>query len=385
MANFLAEAKKNNFVLPEYKNSNISVLKDIVNRKGNRTGDKKKKVFLVIDGMGYNLINNLLADSKSNALLNNSKLEKISTGYPSTTVSILASFLTGLTPAEHGMVGWEIYSKEIGMVITPYRDAPALSKEFKLSKVGIGTIRPDAKLLVKAAKKGRILILYDENIGMVTANQIQNCDYDFYAMYHDMLIKLRDAIKRGKYDLIYAYYPMLDHLEHKYGPSSEVVRNCLSSIFYEINRLLLPALQKNDYNLVITADHGQTAAKKFIKINGKSEIMKYLVGPPWGDARVIFMDAMHGKGEALRKSFEKNYGDKMLLFESDQLIRTGIFGKKKANEAIRYRFGSHIAIAKGNNVIDYEYPYEVPRHRVSKPGVHSGLSRDEMEVPLIVY
>ncbi len=92
-----------------------------------------------------------------------------------------------------------------------------------------------------------------------------------------------------------------------------------------------------------------------------------------------------GKEDALEHHFEKEYGKHFMLFDSESVISSGIFGKESAAEEIRYRFGTHIMLAKGSNTIAYEYPNVVPRTWLGLPGTHSGLSKGEMEVPLIVY
>jgi Type I phosphodiesterase / nucleotide pyrophosphatase len=385
MENFLSLARDNGFTLPDYGNSNLSVLKNIVDGRGSKSGDKGKKIFFIIDGMGYGLIGNLLADCKSNQLLSDSRLEKISTVYPSSTASVISSFETGLTTAEHGIVGWDTYSREHGTAITVFRDAPALSWDFRLGEAGIGGIRPYPRLFARAAAKGKVMFLHKWPSGMTDRYAMKNCNCVYYPSRRGMLTKLRDAINEDRHSLIYVHYPQVDHLGHNHGPSSREVRREVSSLFFEMNRLLLPALKKSDYNLVITADHGQVDSRRLFVVDRRSEIMKYLWGPPWGGKRMIYLNAMHGREEALRRHFEKRYGDAFLLVESDSAIRSGIFGKKKVSDALRYRFGTHIAIAKGSNTIAYAYPYEPPRSPPFKKGAHSGLLKEEMEVPLIVY
>ncbi len=142
------------------------------------------------------------------------------------------------------MVGWDVYSKELGMVVTPYRNSPAASKELNLSKVGIESIRPDPKLFIQAAEKGRIMIFHEESIGTISKKPIHNCDYAPYSVPQDMMLKLRAAIKEDKHDFIYVYYSMIDHLEHTYGVSSDEVRNGLSSLFHEMDKVLSPALSR---------------------------------------------------------------------------------------------------------------------------------------------
>ncbi len=312
-------------------------------------------------------------------------MEKIHTVFPSTTTSAMISLETGLTPAEHGIVGWTTYSREIGGVVTPYRDALEASMEFRLSKAGFASIFPNPRLLINASANSRLLVLYDEQVSDNAGKRIENCDQEFYATQVDMMLRLRDIVKRGQNGFVYAYYPWIDHIEHIYGPCSEAAKESVVLFFMELNRILIPTLKESGYRLVITADHGQTTVEKDVIIDAKSEVLRYLSGPPWGDARILYLNAISGKEEKLRSSFEKLYGNDAMLFDSDSLISTGIFGKKEIPDDLRYRFGTHIMLAKGNVKLMYEYPKETPiKHHVHF-GMHSGLSKDEIEIPLIIY
>jgi hypothetical protein len=113
--------------------------------------------------------------------------------------------------------------------------------------------------------------------------------------------------------------------------------------------------------------------------------MQYLALPPWGDARIRCMSALPGKEGLMVKQFEKDYGKYAVLVDSDSLIRTGIFGKKKVSSVMRSRFGTHIALAKAGVMMDYEYPIKRTKRWVGLKGVHSGLSKEEMQVPVITY
>ncbi len=374
------------FVFPDYKNSNLSVIKDIVNRKHLNAGERKKKIFLVVDGLGYNLVETLLMNGEAKGLLGNARVERKSTVFPSTTTAVIASFETGCTPAEHGLIGWDVYCKELGLIVTPYRDSDAFSKTIKLSSTGIESIFPKPQLLINASKRGRVLMLYPENVGNISTSGMKNFRHERYYGSTDMFVHLRNAVREKKEWFIYAYYDGLDHLEHLYGFTSEQVKNWAISFFSELNRILLPELDSSDYELIMTADHGQIEVKKKIQINSKSGIMQYLSMPPWGDMRALCMSALPGKEVALMRQFKKAYGNDAVLVDSKSLIRTGVFGKTEVSDNLISRFGTHIALSKGNVAMQYEYPISGQRKNRYKPkGTHSGLSKYEMEVPVITY
>lgn len=376
----LSELRDNDFVFPDYKNSNLSAIKSIVEGR-NKSLAHKKTIFMVVDGLGYNLIEDLLKGSHA-SLLDQARLEKISTLFPSTTTAVLNSLESGLTPAEHGVIGWDVYQKEFGVVVTPYRDAPAFSHALRLGREGIPSLLAEPALLQKAADKGRISMLLPDYIN--NHRTIRNGTNVSYNTAADMMVQLRRLADKGEDWFAYAYYSAIDSLEHRYGFSSESVRHGVLSLFRDLNHILLPHLEKNGYNLVITSDHGQMEAKKKIMIKSDDEIMRHLVMPPWGDARTLFMNALPGNEDGLVKTFESIYGKDALIVESGELIDTGIFGSRKVSEKLRHRFGTHIALVKNDKVMKYQYPTEKPKESKHQ-GFHSGLSEAEMSIPLLTY
>lgn len=383
MNSFLSAAKENNFVLPDYKNSNLSIIKDMANMRGSRTGKKEKKIFLLVDGLGYNLVKRV-AEEGSVEFLKSYKFEKISTIYPSTTAAAFISIETGLTPSEHGVVGWNIYSKELGTIIAPFDDSPSFSNLVKLSKANIPDMLPQPKLFSVIANNRNFMILFDELLNIPLGNGINAFPLERYVMQSGMALKLREEVNKGRYDFIYAYYPWIDHIEHVYGHNSEIATNGTVLLLKEIEKVLLPVLEKSNYNLVITADHGHTIIKNWLKMDSKSKIMRYITSPPWGDTRIMFFNVIPGQEEALEKHVAEKYSEFAILEESDNVISTGIFGKKKVDERIRYRFGTHILMAKANAAFSYIYPQNTQTNNVDFVGTHSGLSKEEMEIPLIV-
>ena len=113
--------------------------------------------------------------------------------------------------------------------------------------------------------------------------------------------------------------------------------------------------------------------------------MKCVSFPPWGDTRIRYLNVLPGKMEALENYINENYEDDIILLNSESLIQTGIFGNREISDDIRDRFGTHILLSRSNSIMLYEYPKETPYKGPNTLGSHSGLTKDEMEVPLIVF
>ena len=82
---------------------------------------------MLFDGMGAKLLKEKL--SKDSFLLKYLASE-ISSVVPSTTTASTTSMLSGLTPIEHGWIGWDLYVKEEDKIIT------MLTNKLKDTKIG---------------------------------------------------------------------------------------------------------------------------------------------------------------------------------------------------------------------------------------------------------
>jgi len=144
---------------------------------------------------------------------------------------------------------------------------------------------------------------------------------------------------------------------------------------------LLPLLKNSDYNLIITSDHGQMHFSKssYIKIMPESELMNYLILPPWGSHRAQIVNVMNGKEKAFEDFFLKKYEKNALLVESEEAIKSGLFGRNYVDDKFRNRFGTHLIIPRKNEFFYYLAPGKTKDFERDF-GQHSGLSSDEMEI-----
>ena len=119
MVSILSELNDEGFILPDFKNSNFKASKQIGdgNNRG-VVGNNSRKIFILLDGLGYDLLEKITAKFKE-LRKNMEKFEnkKVTTLFPSTTMNILSSIYGGVTPAEHGVVGSNLFIKEAGVII----------------------------------------------------------------------------------------------------------------------------------------------------------------------------------------------------------------------------------------------------------------------------
>ncbi len=95
-------------------------------------GDYEKVVFFLIDGMGLSFLERCLGNGDLagrapiwNQLAGNGDVFALTSTSPSTTSTALTSLWTGVTPAEHGVIGYEMWLKEFGLVVNMVNHTPS--------------------------------------------------------------------------------------------------------------------------------------------------------------------------------------------------------------------------------------------------------------------
>ena len=123
----------------DYKHNTIDYIDKIL-----EDYQPKNVVTILCDGMGSNIMDRML--SKESFLIKN-RLKAITTVFPATTVAATTSMQTGLNPVETGMLGWDMYYKDIDKIIsvflnsekgdetdTPLREAIEYNKKHMITK-----------------------------------------------------------------------------------------------------------------------------------------------------------------------------------------------------------------------------------------------------------
>ena len=92
--------------------------------------------------------------------------------------------------------------------------------------------------------------------------------------------------------------------------------------------------------------------------------------------------AMHCALMASDKEFTKDYKDKMYLFKTKEFIDNKIFGLSENNMNILNNLGEYISLC--NSDAQFINSPEIEEYYGKTKGNHSGLTQDEMIIPLIV-
>ena len=115
---------------PDYDKSTVSLISSVYNHfkikpfhktlpelDGLLKREPKNVIVMLFDGLGTSVLEKNLPE---NAFLRKHFVTGISAVFPPTTVAATASIQTGLTPKEHGWLGWDMYFKELDKNVTVF-------------------------------------------------------------------------------------------------------------------------------------------------------------------------------------------------------------------------------------------------------------------------
>lgn len=382
----------NSTTLPEYGNGCIvNLVQSLASACGSRStrypplaelqpdaiAGARHLVLLVIDGLGQRM----LADSPAGHLRRHQSATLRSV-FPSTTATAITTFMTGLAPAQHGLTGWHMYLDEIDetlaiLPLTP-RGEPAKQAPPELP----GRLFTYPTLFSQLDRECWALAPQSITGSPFNAWHARGATTEAYYTPAEMFGRLAALLKnsvRPRY--IYAYYPDLDTVSHRYGTHSEQAQQTLA-IFDDLFGEFLNEAQGTDSWLLATADHGfiDSPPERVVCLDDHPQLAALLARPLCGERRTAYAYVAEHNRPAFAAYLREHLAHCVDLRVSADLIAAGWFGPPPVHPHLAARVGDYTLLMKADWTIKDWLPGE-KRHRML--GVHGGISSDEMQVPLI--
>jgi len=347
-------------------------------------------VFLLLDGFGYRKAQELFAAFPGTALEGLAERgcgHALTSVYPSTTVSALTSLSTGLTPLEHGMVGYRLYLRETATITNMIRFSTVGNPKPE-SVFALGLERkalfPQQTIHQRLVNAG--VAVHSILPGHIAQSGLSTALYRGCATQHaavslpDMFARTRDILSKetGK-TFVSLYWPGLDSVAHVVGPHSPSYRDEFLAVDDAIRRGLLGGAK--DTLLIVTADHGfvPMTPEDYLLLDGEFDAVEALLMPPVGEPRASYLFTRNGAGDRIRSAFADARDDGLVCLEPEELFETHLLGIRTPHPEVAHRIGDMALLSTGRAGTFQDYP-----DAALLRGMHGGLTEDEMLVPLIV-
>lgn len=376
----------NKIIFPDYNNSILNVITSILKfyevdtpynsiKKLDEILSKSTEniVFIILDGMGSNLLNSI---SPNNFFVKN-KISNVTSVYPSTTTAALNTFYSGKPPLVTGWIAWSQYFKEYGRALDMFPKKDSYTEQaYDNAKTNVFDLLAYKNIFEQIEENNKYIKTYEINPSncesrakiSIKADNIKN-----------MCSAIQALCENKDNNFIFAYSDHPDKLLHKFGCTSEEVREFILNAEEEIS--LMCKNLKNS-TVIICADHGHNDIEKRYDILDIDEINEYLIMPPTLESRCPTFWVKEDKKKEFEEKFKSIFKDEFILYTKEEFLKENFLGYGKPHNKIDDFIGNYIALSVKNSII--KLGTNISKEKYMKLSTHCGLTENEMIVPLIV-
>ena len=344
-------------------------------------GNPEHLVFVLADGLGMALLRAL----PPGAFLRRHLASELLTPFPSTTAVGLTTLATGEWPARHGIVGWWTYLREIDGAATVVRfERRADGKPLDALGVEPAQLLPLPSLLPRMSRDVASFFpsaIVGSAYSCYVAGGTAQSGYGSLAAAVDAVLRRLEHASSPTYT--YLYTPRVDAAAHEYGTKSHHLSAELIALDRQIERLVEGAAP--GARVVVSADHGHLdapAAKRHL-LSGEGALAETLRVAPSGDPRVMYFHLRDGAEGQFREAIERRLGEIVFVLSTDELEELELLGPGPLSPLTRERLGDFVAIAGGADAVGFS-AVTGGRKMVENASQHSGLTPEQMRVPLVI-
>lgn len=332
-----------------------------------------REILFLVDGLGSDVLSEYADAAPTLSAMKSHGI--ITTSFPSTTATSLATLTTGQMPGAHGMMGYTVQVPRSGGRILntlkwdervdPVMWQPVPTLFERATDAGITTTHVAAKRY--------------ENTGFTRA-VFRGAHYKGANIASDLVAETVAALQKTP-SFVYLYVNDLDSAGHSDGVGSEKWLAALKSVD-DLARALIQKVPRGT-RLWLTADHGMINVEEKVVMGLDNDLLTdiaVIAGEPRMRHLYLSSDSASAENEVISR-WESALGARVTMHTRQSAISAGLFGAQVSRDAAE-RAGDVIAIAQGNLVL-------LDPARADKEGAmighHGGDSVVETSVPLLVH
>jgi hypothetical protein len=348
-------------------------------------------VLILADGVGADF----LAERSPDGFLHRHQVATLTSVCPTTTAAAIPTVMSGLPPAAHGLTGWHVYLDEIDAVTAVLPMTVRGARRSAGVPIDPAALSPHATFYGRLARPSQLVVpveLANSPFSQRHSRGATRHPYfpTDYPIADDMpnerrRLDLFGVLRRlchtpGEPRFIYAYWPDYDHEAHLGGLAGKPALAAFRSFEAGLEEFV-DSIRGTDTQVLVTADHGfmDSPPARQIRLADHPELAAMLVRPLSGERRFAYCSVKPGFAHAFGHYIEHHFKGRIEAWPSVRLLDEGWFGPGPVHPKLASRVGDYVLVMMGDwTIVDY-VPGERPFPLI---GMHGGLSRREMRIPL---
>lgn len=325
-------------------------------------------VVLLFDGMGCNALRRHL---REDSFLRRHCHGTLCSVFPPTTTAATTTAESGLSPIEHGWLGWTLRFREVDANVSAFSNVlagtdgtPAADYPLARTHLAYKTVFEQ----IREATGGRVAAHHVSNFSTTSPRHYDTAE----ALCH----AVGELCRGGGRKFVYGYWNQPDYDMHDYGVDHPRIAADLTEIDATVKAL---AERLTDTLLIVTADHGLINTEwRFL--SDYPAILDCLTRAPSVEPRAMSLFVKDSERERFETLFSQAFGDAYILCTRERILAEGYFGDGTPHPRVADFIGDYVAIATGNVSIEPCAPRTEDMFRAA----HAGLTAEEMEIPFVV-
>jgi predicted AlkP superfamily pyrophosphatase or phosphodiesterase len=319
----------------------------------------KNVVVLQLDGLGVDSLQYHLSE---NGFFRKNLIKEYSSVFPPTTVSATTSIESGLTPLEHGWLGWSLYFSEINKIVNTFINTE------KDTKIQAADYNVASQFIPYKSIYEKI-----RDAGMANAYSVSKFGSNKIKTFDELTHEVERLCANSEKNYIYGYWENPDSLMHKFGCYNSQVTENIKELEEKVADM---CKRLSDTLVIVTSDHGQCNLQYYI-LSDYPKLITMLKRPTSIETRAT---AFYIKDEYMNDfpiEFRNSFGEDFLLYSKEEVIEKNIFGVGKMHPKFEEFIGDYLAVAIRDKGIVYS---QKSQQFISN---HAGMTEQEMNIPLI--
>ena len=149
---------------------------------------------------------------------------------------------------------------------------------------------------------------------------------------------------------------------------------------------MLKEIENTDTLIILSADHGHEDINETVDILELDRIQECLIIPPTFEARMIGFFVKDDRKKEFEDIFNEMFKDKYILYSREEFFKSNLLGCGNPHRKVDDFVGNYIAVSISDTRIRMgTYLSREMKPLDEKKSTHGGLTKNEMEVPLIVF